>query len=344
MLDQLLKYNLVPDYLIRAGIKLLLRQRIRELNSEQSNKNLSRDELFKEKLCKMPIAINTKDANEQHYEVPQEFYGLVLGKHRKYSCGFWYENDILDTSEARMLELTCERAKLTNGQNILELGCGWGSLSLFMAEKFPQSNITGVSNSHSQRNYILEQAKIRNIQNLNIITKDMNDFVTQEKFDRIISVEMFEHMRNWNKLLEKIHSFLKNEGKLFIHIFVHHSTPYLFESKDKTDWMSTYFFSGGIMPSYNLLKHYNEYFSVKESWKVNGQHYAKTALAWLKNMDSNQNAIMEIFLKHYGSTEEAKKWFQYWRIFFMACEELWNYQNGDTWFVGHYLLEKNNSL
>ena len=216
MIDFLLSYNLLPDFVIRTGIKHLLKQRLDELYRLPANAT----EQFKESIDQAPIALHTQDANEQHYEVPEKFYGLALGKHRKYSCGYWVEGDTLDSSEERMLELTCQRAELVNGQNILELGCGWGSLSLYMAQKYPGSTITGVSNSHSQRQYILDQAQKRGLKNLQIITCDMNEFTTQDRFDRVVSVEMFEHMRNWEKLLSKVATFLQPSGKLFIHIFV----------------------------------------------------------------------------------------------------------------------------
>jgi len=336
MIDQLLSYNLLPDFVIRTGIKHLLKQRLDELATYPKDATLQ----FKQQIENAPIALNTQDANDQHYEVPEKFYGLVLGKHRKYSCGYWVEGDNLDSSEERMLELTTQRAELKDHQKILELGCGWGSLSLYVASKYPNSQITGVSNSHSQKQYILGQAKERGLKNLNIITCDMNDFSTTEKYDRVVSVEMFEHMRNWEKLLSKVDSFLDTEGKLFIHIFVHHKTPYLFEVKDQSDWMSKYFFTGGMMPSFDLLDHYKNHFDMANKWVVNGQHYAKTALAWLHNIDHHEEEVLDIFTKHYGSEKNAKKWMQYWRIFFMACEELWNFKDGNEWYVAHYLLNK----
>jgi cyclopropane-fatty-acyl-phospholipid synthase len=337
--NSLLEKNVIPDFLLRIGIRNLLKQRLIE---EKANTEMQQTYLMYliDELKKSPIAVDTDAANEQHYEVPTQFYQYCLGKHLKYSCGYWKEGvKNIDVSEKDMLELTCLRAELENHQDVLELGCGWGSLSLFMAEKFPQSCFTVVSNSRTQKTYIDEQASVRKITNLTVITANMNDFVTDKIFDRVISVEMFEHMRNYEKLMDKISTFLRADGKLFVHIFTHKELAYKFEVKDDSDWMSKYFFTGGIMPSDDLLLYFNERLSIQNHWHVSGIHYSKTSEAWLKNMDAHKAEIMPLFKQTYGE-QYALKWWVYWRIFFMACAELWAYNKGEEWIVSHYLFTK----
>lgn len=336
----LLEKNLLPDFAIRKGICNLLKQRLQDENkgtAEAQQEHLMR---MVEDLKASPIAVSTAEANEQHYEMPAEFFTYVMGKHMKYSSGYWKPgvNDI-DTSERDMLEITTQRAELKDGQKVLELGCGWGSLSLFMAEKYPNGKITGVSNSHSQKVYIDAQAQKRGLKNLTIITSDMNTFQINEKFDRVVSVEMFEHMRNYKLLLKKVFDFLNPSGKLFVHIFTHKEYTYKFEVKDQTDWMSRYFFTGGIMPGDHLLFYFNDHMRVEKHWLVDGTHYSKTSEAWLSNMDKHKAEIMPIMKSVYGE-KEAVRWWVYWRIFFMACAELWGYRNGKEWFVSHYLFQK----
>jgi cyclopropane-fatty-acyl-phospholipid synthase len=338
--DPLLEKDLLPDFLIRAGIRRLLKQRLEQ--ERKNNAELQQAHLMNliAELKNSPIAIHTEDANTQHYEVPTEFYQYCLGKHLKYSSGYWKEGvSDIDTSEKDMLELTCERAELANGQDVLELGCGWGSLSLFMAAKYPASNFTVVSNSGTQKLYIDRQAKERNITNLEVLTVNINDFALNKKFDRVVSVEMFEHMRNYQKLMKLVAERLKENGKLFVHIFTHKEFAYKFEVLDESDWMSKYFFTGGIMPSDDLLLYFNEEFSIQQHWHVSGMHYSKTSEAWLSNMDSHRKEIIPIFEKTYGR-EHALKWWVYWRIFYMACAELWGYRNGEEWIVSHYLFLK----
>jgi cyclopropane-fatty-acyl-phospholipid synthase len=338
--NKLLVNNQIPDFLLRLGIRKYLRQRLREENKGSADAQRQHLMQFIDTLKNSPIAVNTVAANEQHYEVPTKFYQYCLGENLKYSCGFWKPGTTdIDTSERDMLELTCQRAELENGQNVLELGCGWGSLSLFMAAKYPGSLFTVVSNSRTQKQHIDDQAFSRNIQNLKVITADMNTFHIDEKFDRIVSVEMFEHMRNYKLLMKKVASFLDDHGKLFIHIFTHKEFAYLFEVKDETDWMSKYFFSGGVMPSNDLLLHFNDDLLMENQWLVNGTHYAKTSEAWLQNMDKHRNEILPLFEQTYGA-EEALKWWVYWRIFFMSCAELWNFDDGNEWMVSHYLFHK----
>jgi cyclopropane-fatty-acyl-phospholipid synthase len=339
-IDNLLEKNQIPDYLIRTKIRQLLKQRLNDEN--KGNVEAQQDHLMKfiDTLKSGPIAVNTADANEQHYEVPTPFYQFCLGKNLKYSSGYWKPGVTdIDTSENDMLELTCERAELKNGQKVLELGCGWGSLSLFMAAKFPESVFTVVSNSRTQKQYIDAESAKRNLTNLTVITADMNSFAIDEQFDRVVSVEMFEHMRNYQLLLEKVSSFLQADGKLFIHIFTHKEYAYLFEVKDDTDWMSKYFFTGGVMPSDDLMFYFNDHLTVKKHWHVSGSHYGKTSEAWLSNMDRHKTEIMPLFEQTYGA-DNATKWWVYWRIFYMSCAELWNYNEGNEWIVSHYLFQK----
>ena len=333
--DSLLEKDRIPDFLIRIGIRRLLKQRLRD--EEAQKQNLPK---LIEELKNSPIAIETKAANEQHYEVPTQFYQYCLGKHLKYSSGYWKQGVTdIDTSEKDMLDITCKRADLQNGQEVLELGCGWGSLSLFMATKFPKSNFTVVSNSRTQKIYIDEQAKLRGINNLTVLTIDINNFNIDKKFDRVVSVEMFEHLRNYKLLFNKIASLLKDDGKMFVHVFTHKTYAYKFEVIDDTDWMSKYFFTGGIMPSNDLFSYFNDDLKIVNQWAVNGTHYSKTSEAWLRNMDKHKAEIIPLFEKTYGK-ENAIKWWVYWRIFYMACAELWGYEKGNEWMVVHYLFEK----
>lgn len=338
--DSLLEKNKIPDFLIRIGIRKLLKQRLQQ--EKKSTVELQQAHLMKliEELKNSPIAINTAEANEQHYEVPTKFYQYCLGKNLKYSSGYW-KNGVTDinTSEDDMLEITCNRAELKDGQNVLEFGCGWGSLSLFMAKKYPQSTFTVVSNSRTQKLYIDEQAKQRGISNLTVITVNINDFTIDQTFDRVVSVEMFEHMRNYQKLMKKVADCLKPGGKLFVHIFTHKDVAYKFEVIDETDWMSKYFFTGGIMPSDDLLLYFNEELSIEQHWHVSGMHYSKTSEAWLQNMDKHKAEIIPLFEDTYGK-DQSVKWWVYWRIFYMACAELWGYNNGEEWIVSHYLFHK----
>jgi len=345
----LLEKDLLPDTLIRQGIRHLLRQRLRDENKGNPEAQQAHLMQLIEQLKAGPIAIRMEAANEQHYEVPTEFYLKVLGKHLKYSSGLWPDDgvrpnvdvgsDPLSSSEEAMLSLTCRRAQLANGQDVLELGCGWGSLSLFMAARYPGSRITAVSNSRTQKKHIDDQAARRGLKNLTIVTADMNEFETQQTFDRVVSVEMFEHMRNYEKLLEKIARWMKPDAKLFVHIFTHKDYAYPFEVKDATDWMSKYFFTGGIMPSDHLLLYFQKDVRIEEHWRVSGVHYQKTSEAWLRKMDENRFDLMPLFEKTYGKTEAAK-WWVYWRVFFMSCAELWGFRGGTEWFVSHYLFSK----
>jgi len=338
--DKLVEQNKVPDFLLRQGIRKLLCQRL--VDENKGGVEAQQAHLMKliDELKASPIAVNTADANEQHYEVPTQFYQYCLGKNLKYSSGYWKPGVTdIHTSEDDMLEITCARAELADCQQVLELGCGWGSLSLYMAAKFPGSTFKVVSNSRTQKMHIDEQAKQRGIKNLTVITADMNVFTIDDKFDRVVSVEMFEHMRNYQLLLAKVASFLKPDGKLWIHIFTHKEYAYKFEVKDETDWMSKYFFTGGIMPSDDLMFYFNDDLVVEKHWHVSGIHYAKTSEAWLMNMDKHKAKIMPLFEQTYGKNQ-AVRWWVYWRLFYLACAELWKFNNGDEWIVSHYLFHK----
>lgn len=337
---KLVEANLIPDSLVRYGIRRLLKQRIADetTGNEETQQHKFND--LVDFLKGSPIAVNTSDANEQHYEVPTEFYLDCLGKNLKYSsCYYPTGTETLDQAEDIMLALTCERAELANGMDVLELGCGWGSLSLYMSAKFPGSNFTVVSNSKTQKMHIDAQAEKRGIKNLTVVTADMNVFDIDKTFDRVVSVEMFEHMRNYEKLFRKVAKWLKDDGKCFVHIFTHKTLAYLFEVKDETDWMSKYFFSGGIMPSNHLYYYFNNDIKIDQHWVVNGTHYERTANHWLENMDKNKKKLMPLFEQTYGK-ENAGRWWVYWRLFYMACAELWGFDNGNEWMVCHYLFSK----
>ena len=330
----------VPDKVIRHGIRRLLAERLIEIQHDNCSSMADEQYHFIKNMKDAPVAVVPEKANEQHYEVPATFFDMVLGEHRKYSCCYWTDDtDSLDTAEANALEETCQHAKLEDGQDILELGCGWGSLSLWMAEHYPNSRITAVSNSHSQRDHIVSKATERGIDNLNIITCDMNDFDIDQQFDRIVSVEMFEHMRNWSQLYQNVSRWLKDDGLFFKHIFVNRGVPYLFLELDESDWMSRHFFSGGMMPSDDLPLHFQQHLALQRQWRWQGTHYEKTSNAWLSNMDANKELLWPILESTYGKGQ-AQKWWMRWRMFFMACAELFAFNNGQEWYVSHYLFEK----
>ncbi len=329
----LLEKDWLPDPAIRIGIRRLLARRLEEEHRAAGEASLDRLET---ELRQSPLAIHTHEANEQHYELPTAFFQKILGDHLKYSCGFWPDGvRSLEASEAAMLDLYLERAELADGQEILELGCGWGSLTLYMAERFPRSRILAVSNSASQGEHIRAEARRRGLEGVEVRTADMNEFDTDRHFDRVVSIEMFEHMRNYAILFERIAGWLRPEGKLFVHIFCHRHLAYPFEVKGEDDWMARYFFTGGLMPSADLLPRFQGSLHLEEQWWVPGTHYQRTSEAWLESMDSHRAELEPIVSEVYGAGQ-ARRWWVYWRVFFMACAELFGYRRGTEWGVAHY--------
>jgi cyclopropane-fatty-acyl-phospholipid synthase len=335
-----LERGLLPDWLIRIGIRRLVSARLRKERQGTPAEQAERLMQFVAQLRESPVAIRTDAANAQHYEVPAEFFHHVLGPQMKYSCALWNPatKDLAEAEEA-MLDLTCRRARLEDGQDVLELGCGWGSLSLFMARRFPNSRILAVSNSRSQKQFVDAEAARRGLTNLTVVTADMNDFSTDLRFDRIVSVEMFEHMRNYAELLRRIASWSLPGALLFVHVFAHSRFAYPYEVQDASDWMAQHFFTGGVMPSDDLLLYFQERFSIREHWRFSGVHYQKTAEAWLERVDQHKKQVLEIFAGVYGK-HEAQRWLARWRVFFMACAELFGFAGGNEWIVSHYLFEK----
>ena len=337
---QLAEAGKLPDVLVRKGIRQLVATRLADISANDCETGMASLSTFVTNMRGAAIAPVPELANAQHYEVPAEFFHLSLGAQRKYSSCFWMpETKDLDEAEILALNQTCDHADIKDGQSILELGCGWGSLSLWMATHYPNAQITGVSNSNSQREYIMHLAKSMGVTNLNILTADMNVFEAPSTYDRVVSVEMFEHMRNWQVLYGKVASWLKPNGKFFKHIFVHRNTPYLFEAEYDDDWMSRFFFSGGMMPSDDLPLHFQDNLKLAQRWRWDGTHYEKTANAWLQNMDANAELITPILVQTYGA-KDAEMWRNRWRMFYMACAELFGYNNGQQWWVTHYLFEK----
>lgn len=317
--------GLVPLPGLRLGVRRLLSRRLADASDGPSVEAFSRE------LARSPVALVPEKANEQHYELPPAFFETVLGPHLKYS-GAWWPDGVRTLAEAEdaMLALTVERAALADGQSILELGCGWGSLTLYMARRFPDARITAVSNSGPQRRFIESRAP----SNVRVITADMNELDLDGRFDRVVSVEMFEHMRNYRELLRRIRSWMHDDGRLFVHVFCHRSLAYPFETEGTDDWMGRHFFTGGIMPSFDLLAHFDDDVEIEDSWAVDGTHYERTARAWRENLEARRDELMPVLRSTYGS--EAQRWYHRWRLFFLACEELFGYRHGTEWLVGHY--------
>lgn len=327
----------VPDALLRAGIRRLCAQRLRDESEGGLEAQAQRFQQRLDALRDSPVAIHTDAANRQHYELPAAFFQQCLGKRLKYSgCYYPTGNETLDQAEEAMLALYGERAELADGQKILELGCGWGSLTLWMAERYPNALITAVSNSRSQREHIEAQCRRRAIFNVTVITEDVNKLqLDPSMFDRCVSIEMFEHMRNYDVLMERIAGWLKPGGKLFVHIFAHKTLMYPFETAGEDNWMGRHFFTGGLMPSADTLLWFQQRLKIERRWHVDGAHYQRTANHWLQRQDSNRDAVMHALQQAYGP-HAASLWYQRWRMFWMACAEMFGYADGQEWLVAHY--------
>lgn len=337
--------GLLPDSLVRAGMRSLMKQRLLDEGADDPPLATERLAALVEELRSSPIAKETDAANEQHYEVPSAFFHLHLGPRLKYSCA-WYETgrETLAEAEEAMFRIYAQRAGLANGQRILDLGCGWGSMALWMAERFPGAEIVGLSNSHGQREFIEARARERGLRNVTILTANVveADFPlrgVEAGFDRVVSIEMFEHMKNYQSLFAKVAAWMKPGAQALVHVFAHRTLAYHFEVKDRSDWMTKYFFTGGIMPSADLFLHFQDHLKVQRRWWVDGRHYERTSNHWLQGMDQARAQIMPVFEQAYGPAEAAR-WFQRWRMFYMAVAELFGYDQGREWGVVHYLFEK----
>jgi cyclopropane-fatty-acyl-phospholipid synthase len=341
MIISLVERGVVPDPIIRAGIRQRLRKTLAELPGDDCERAAEHKKAFIAMMDGSPVAAVPERANEQHYEVPAEFFATVLGPRRKYSCCWWPDTSVttLGAAEEASLAETARRAGVDAGMDVLELGCGWGAFSLWAAEHFPSSRFTAVSNSSSQRAYIEAEAERRGLANLSVITADMNVFAIDAQFDRIVSLEMFEHMRNWRELFGRVHGWLKPGGRFFMHVFCHRDHPYPYEDTGPDDWMSHYFFAGGIMPSDDLPLHFQQPLRLVDRWRWDGRHYEKTLNAWLAQMDAARAEVWPILEGTYGKQQTATWWMR-WRLFFMACAELFGLDRGQQWWVGHYLFER----
>ncbi|MGD2177368.1 MAG: cyclopropane-fatty-acyl-phospholipid synthase family protein [Anaerolineae bacterium] len=337
---RLIRANLVPDWLIRLGVRIILRNSTRRLHEKGLEARDAERRALIEKLKRSPIAIHTDDANRQHYEVPPEFFRLALGKWLKYSCCYWPEGvETIDQAEEAMLHLTCQRARLEDGMDVLDLGCGWGSLSLWIAERYPNCRVLALSNSQPQLRHIEEECRERGLGNVEGLVADVNDLEIDRRFDRVLSVEMFEHMKNYERLMAKIASFLRPGGMLFVHIFSHREFAYEFKADDRDDWMAQTYFTGGTMPSDDLLLHFQCDLCLVDHWRVGGTHYARTLRAWLEKLDRHRSEVREVLTQAYGRDQETR-WLVNWRLFFMACEETWRLRKGREYLVSHYLFER----
>ncbi len=332
--------GLIPDRVIRGGIRRLSHARLEQIGAEDPQRSSHELNEFVKAMTESEVAPLPELANAQHYELPAEFFAEILGKHGKYSCCYWSGGaDSLSAAEADALKITCERARIQDGQRVLDLGCGWGSLSLWIAERYPASAVTAVSNSHAQRLWIEKMAIERGLTNIQVITQDMNTFAIGQQFDRVVSVEMFEHMRNWQELFRRIRLWLSPGGLFFMHVFCHRCCAYEFEDRGPSDWMSRHFFSGGLMPSADLPLRFQSDLQLISRDHWSGKEYERTANVWLERMDERRAQIMPLMASAYGA-DRANQWFQRWRIFFMACAETFGFNDGHEWLVGHYLFRR----
>jgi len=344
MITRLAERGWLPDSAIRAGIRRLLRARLQAESARADDSTEESLRRFAEQQRREPIAVETQTANAQHYDVPAAFFRNMLGPRLKYSGGYWPSEDTtLADSEEQMLELTCQRAQLRDGMEVLDLGCGWGSLSLWIAERFPACRLLAVSNSNSQRKFIAQCCRSRGITNLQVETADAARFTPQQTFDRVVSVEMFEHLRNHAEMLRRVRQWLSPQGKLFLHVFSHCRFAYRFESNGRRDWMARHFFTGGMMPTPDLWRHYGHDMHVTRAWQIGGEHYARTCEAWLARLDAHRVAAVAS-LQQCERLDGPLVQLQRWRIFLMACAELFRYDQGRQWFVSHLLLEPTRPL
>ncbi|KAM7258144.1 hypothetical protein ACFE04_013885 [Oxalis oulophora] len=335
-----LERNILPDVLIRKLTRLLLASRLRSGYKASAELQLADLLHFVQSLKDMPIAIQTQAAKTQHYELPTSFFQLVLGQHNKYSCCYFADkSSSLEDAEKAMLEMYCERAQLEDGHTVLDVGCGWGSLTLFIAQKYGNCKVTGICNSKTQKAFIDEQCRNLQLQNVEVIVADISAFEMEGSYDRVFSIEMFEHMKNYKDLLKKISGWMKEDSLFFVHYFCHKAFAYHFEDTNEDDWITRYFFTGGTMPSANLLLYFQDDVSVVDHWLVNGKHYQQTSEEWLIRMDKNSASIKPIMEETYGK-DQAVKWTVYWRTFFIAVAELFGYNNGEEWMVAHFLFKK----
>uniref|UniRef100_A0A832I1W0 Class I SAM-dependent methyltransferase n=1 Tax=Eiseniibacteriota bacterium TaxID=2212470 RepID=A0A832I1W0_UNCEI len=335
MID-LAERGLVPDALVRTGIRTLLVRHLEALGAGGPAARRAREEAVLERLAEGPVAVHTAEANAQHYEVPLAFFERILGPRLKYSSGHWPEGvGTLAAAEESMLALTCERAGIEDGMRILDLGCGWGALTLWLGERYPRARVLAVSNSASQRRFIAERAARAGLARVEVVTADVNDFAPPGAFDRVVSVEMFEHVRNQRELLRRVSAWLAPGGQLFLHVFAHRTTPYLFDTADEEAWMARTFFTGGIMPSHGMYERFQEHLALAESWWLPGTHYARTLEAWRVRLDAQRAPIARLLAPHApGGT--ARRTVQRWRMFLMACAELFAFAGGGEWGLSHH--------